>query len=235
MSRTILITGASSSFGQELISRLPNDVRVIAQSRSPLPKINGKDSQITNVISDFSNPDFLTDFDGGVNFNEVDEVVHFAASPLRLQNFVSTTSAQVTSDYQINFVSAFSLISKIIASQKQNFRPLTLVVMLTDMLQTPVKGELSYISSKFALLGLIKSLSVEYRANELRINAVSPSFVETSFVDHFPKFVRDSILRKHPMKRHCTVSEVVDTIEFLLSSKSSFINGQNIPINGGEN
>ena len=37
------------------------------------------------------------------------------------------------------------------------------------------------------------------------------------------------------MKRHCTVSEVVDTIEFLLSSKSSFINGQNIPINGGEN
>ena len=74
MSRTILITGASSSFGQELISRLPNDVRVIAQSRSPLPKINGKDSQITNVISDFSNPDFLTDFDGGVNFNEIDEI-----------------------------------------------------------------------------------------------------------------------------------------------------------------
>jgi 3-oxoacyl-[acyl-carrier protein] reductase len=187
------------------------------------------------VISDFSTPGFMTDFDGEVNFDEINEVVHFAASPLRLQNFVSTTSDQLISDYQINFVSVFSLISKIISSRKQDSGPLTLVVMLTNMLQTPVKGESSYISSKFALLGLIKSLSVEYGANELRVNAVSPSFVETRFVDHFPKFIRESILKKHPMKRHCTVSEVVDTIEFLLSSKSSFINGQSISINGGEN
>jgi 3-oxoacyl-[acyl-carrier protein] reductase len=235
MSRTILITGASSSFGQELISRLPIDVKIVAQSRSPLPKINGEDSRIISVISDFSNPDFLTDFDGKVNFAEIDDVVHLAASPLRLQNFTSTPSEQVESDYKINFVSAFSLISKVISSQKQNIRPIRLVVMLTDMLQTPVKGELSYISSKFALLGLVKSLAVEYSGHELRINAVSPSFVETRFVDHFPKFVRESILKKHPMKRHCSVSEVVDTIEFLLSSKSSFINGQNISVNGGEN
>jgi 3-oxoacyl-[acyl-carrier protein] reductase len=235
MSRTILITGASSSFGEELISRLPNDVKIIAQSRNPLPKINSEGSRIINVISDFSNPGFMTDFDGEVNFDEINEVVHFAASPLRLQNFVSTTSDQLISDYQINFVSVFSLISKIISSRKQDSGPLTLVVMLTNMLQTPVKGESSYISSKFALLGLIKSLSVEYSANELRVNAVSPSFVETRFVDHFPKFIRESILKKHPMKRHCTVSEVVDTIEFLLSSKSSFINGQSISINGGEN
>ena len=96
MSRTILITGASSSFGEELISRLPNDVKIIAQSRNPLPKINSEGSRIINVISDFSNPGFMTDFDSEVNYDEINEVVHFAASPLRLQNFVSTTSTPVS-------------------------------------------------------------------------------------------------------------------------------------------
>ena len=90
MSRTILITGASSSFGQELISRLPIDVKIIAQSRSPLPKINDGDPRIINLISDFSNSDFLSDFNGKVNFAEIDEVVHFVASPMRMQNFGKT-------------------------------------------------------------------------------------------------------------------------------------------------
>ena len=235
MSRTILITGASSSFGQELISRLPNDVKIIAQSRSPLPKINDDDPRIINLISDFSNSDFLSDFNGKVNFAEIDEVVHFVASPMRMQNFAASTSEQLLDDYRTNFLSIVSLLTKVAATRKQNPRQIRVVLMLTDMIGSPKKGETSYITSKFALLGLIESLSKEYSGNELRINAVSPSFVETKYVEHFPEFLRKDIENKHPMKRHCTISEVVDSVEFLLSTKSSFINGQNISINGGEN
>ena len=107
--------------------------------------------------------------------------------------------------------------------------------MLTDMLRSPKKGETSYITSKFALLGLIKSLTTEYSGNDLRVNAVSPSLVETKYVEHFPEFLRKDVLDKHPMNRHCTVSEVIDSVEFLLSPQSLFINGQNFLINGGEN
>ena len=235
MTRTVLITGATSSFGQELITRLPSDAKIIAQSRRSLPSKFSKDPRIINVISDLSKSDFLNDFESQIDFSQVDEVVHFAAAPMRMQNFSATKAEQLLADYQINFLSVVLLLTRVAATRKQNQRQIRVVLMLTDMLRSPKKGETSYITSKFALLGLIESLSTEYSGNDLRINAVSPSLVETKYVEHFPEFLRKDISNKHPMKRHCTVAEVIDSVEFLLSPQSSFINGQNIFINGGEN
>ena len=235
MTRTVLITGATSSFGQELIARLPSDAKIIAQSRQSLPSKFSRDPRIITVISDLSKSDFLNDFESQIDFSQVDEVVHFAAAPMRMQNFSATKSEQLLADYQTNFLSVVSLLTKVAATRKQTQRQIRVVLMLTDMLCSPKKGETSYITSKFALLGLIKSLSTEYSGNDLRINAVSPSLVETKYVEHFPEFLRLDISNKHPMKRHCTVAEVIDSVEFLLSPQSSFINGQNIFINGGEN
>ena len=235
MTRTILITGATSSFGQELIARLPSDTKIIAQCRQPLRSKNSNDPRIISVISDLSKTNFLSDFESQIDFSQVDEVVHFAAAPMRMQNFSATKSEQLLVDYQTNFLSIVSLLARVAATQKQNQRQIRVVLMLTDMLRSPKKGETSYITSKLALLGLIKSLSAEYSGNDLRINAVSPSLVETKYVEHFPEFLRKDISNKHPMKRHCTVAEVIDSVEFLLSPQSSFINGQNIYINGGEN
>ena len=235
MTRTILITGATSSFGHELIARLPSETRIIAQSRQALPSKNSNDPRIISVISDLSNTNFLSDFESQIDFSQVDEVVHFAAAPMLMHNFSATKSEQLLVDYQTNFLSIVSLLARVAATQKQNQRQIRVVLMLTDMLQSPKKGETSYITSKFALLGLIKSLSAEYSGNDLRINGVSPSLVETEYVGHFPEFLRKDISNKHPMKRHCTVAEVIDSVEFLLSPQSSFINGQNIYINGGEN
>ena len=234
MSRTILITGATSSFGQELIARLPSDAKIIAVSRQPLSSEISKDSRIINVITDLATTDFLNNFDNRIDFSQVDEVVHFAAASMRMQNFSSNTSEQLLLDYQINFLSVVALLTKVVATRKQNPRQIRVVLMLTDMLRAAKKGETSYITSKFALLGLVNSLSAEFSGNDLRINAVSPSLVETKFVEHFPEFLRKDISNKHPMKRHCTVAEVLDSVEFLLSPQSSFINGQNIFINGGE-
>ncbi len=235
MTRTILITGATSSFGKELIARLPSDAKIIAISRQPLSVEISKDPRIINVVADLSKYDFTNVFASEADLSQIDEVVHFAASPMRMQNFSASTPEQLLHDYQTNFLSVVSLLTKIVATRKQNLRQIRVVLMLTDMLRSPKKGETSYISSKFALLGLVNSLSKEYSGNDLRINAVSPSLVETKYVEHFPEFLRKDVSNKHPMKRHCTVSEVIDSVEFLLSPQSSFINGQNIFINGGEN
>ena len=234
MSRTILITGATSSFGQELIARLPSDTKIFAQSRDTLPPAIEKDSRVTSIITDFSRSDFLIDFESKVDFESVDEVVHFAAADLRLRRFVETTSEQLLFDYQVNFISIVSLLTKVLATLKKKPRQIKVVIMITDMVRSPKKGEISYLTSKYALLGLVNSLLSEFSGNELRINAISPSFVDTRFVN-IPDFLKRDISNKHPMKRFCTPAEVVDSTEFLLSSQSSFINGQNFFINGGGN
>ncbi len=234
MSRKILITGATSSFGQELIARMPSDALIIAQSRDSLPSKMAIDKRIISIISDFSTSDFLNDFEQKVDFESVDEVVHFAAADLRLRRFIDTTSDQLMFDYKINFISIVSLLTKILETLKNNPRQIKVVIMVTDMVRIPKKGEISYMTSKYALLGLVNSLLSEFSGNQLRINAISPSFVDTRFVN-IPVFLKKDISNKHPMKRFCTPAEVVDSIEFLLSTQSSFINGQNVFINGGGN
>ena len=234
MSRSILITGATSSFGQELISRLPSDAKIFAQSRDILPSTFDEDSRITNIVSDFSRSDFMGDFESRVDFETIDEVIHFAAADLRLKRFIETTTEQLLFDYKINFISIVSLLTKILATLKNKPRQIKVVIMVTDMVRIPKKGEISYMTSKYALLGLVNSLLSEYSGNELRINAISPSFVDTRFVN-IPNFVKVDIANKHPMKRFCTPAEVVDATEFLLSPQSTFINGQNVFINGGGN
>ena len=234
MSRRILITGATSSFGQELIARLPSDALIFAQSRDSLPPNMEIEKRITSIISDFSKSDFLTDFEQKVDFESVDEVVHFAAADLRLKRFIETSAEQLLFDYKINFISIVSLLTKILATLKNKPRQIKVVIMVTDMVRIPKKGEISYMTSKYALLGLVNSLLSEYSGNELRINAISPSFVDTRFVN-IPNFVKVDIANKHPMKRFCTPAEVVDATEFLLSPQSTFINGQNVFINGGGN
>ena len=234
MTRTVLITGATSSFGQELITRLPSDAKIIAQSRDSLPPNMEIDKRITSIISDFSKSEFLTDFEQKVDFESVGEVVHFAAADLRLKRFIETSAEQLLFDYKINFISIVSLLTKILATLKNNPRQIKVVLMVTDMVRIPKKGEISYMTSKYALLGLVNSLLSEYSGNELRINAISPSFVDTRFVN-IPNFVKVDIANKHPMKRFCTPAEVVDATEFLLSPQSTFINGQNVFINGGGN
>ena len=234
MSRSILITGATSSFGQELISRLPSDAKIFAQSRDILPSTFDEDSRITNIVSDFSRSDFMGDFESRVDFETIDEVVHFAAADLRLKRFIETTAEQLLFDYKINFISIVSLLTKVLSTLKSNPRQIKVVIMVSDMVRVPKKGEISYMTSKYALLGLVNSLLSEFSGNGLRINAISPSFVDTRFVN-IPEFLKMDISNKHPMKRFCTPAEVVDSTEFLLSSKSSFINGQNFFINGGGN
>ena len=65
-----MITGATSSFGRELISRLPGDVRIVAVSRQPLPPEMCNESEIINVISDLAKTDFLNNFDNKVDLKE---------------------------------------------------------------------------------------------------------------------------------------------------------------------
>lgn len=141
MSRTLLITGATSSFGQELIARLPSDAKIIAVSRQPLSPEMSKDSRITNVITDLATTDFLNNFNK-IDFSQVNEVVHFAAASMRMQNFSSNTPEQLLHDYQTNFLSIVALLTKIIKTRKHNDRQIRVVLMLTDMLRSPKKERL---------------------------------------------------------------------------------------------
>ena len=93
----------------------------------------------------------------------------------------------------------------------------------------------AYASSKGALISLTKSLASELANKKIRINSISPGFTKTSFYKKFKKKKKlyNWTLSRIPMNRWGSPTEVSNLVSFLVSENSSYINGENINIDGG--
>ena len=97
----------------------------------------------------------------------------------------------------------------------------------------PPKALTQYTTVKYALLGLVRSLASEYSDKNIQINAVSPSMVETKFLDTIDEKIVELNAYNHPLKRNAKVKDITPIIKMLASNESDYINGINIPITGG--
>lgn len=80
-------------------------------------------------------------------------------------------------------------------------------------------GIAAYAASKAAVLGFTKALAVEMASRGIRVNAVSPGFVQTDLTKDIPEEMRARILEKTPLKRLVAAEEVAQAVLFLLNSK----------------
>ena len=96
-----------------------------------------------------------------------------------------------------------------------------------------VGGGSAYSASKHAVLGLTKSAAIEYGPMNIRVNAVCPGFIDTDLIKEVPKKIIEFNTKINPMKRLGKTKEVADTIVWLMSNESSFINGHLMTIDGG--
>ncbi|CAG9820584.1 unnamed protein product [Phaedon cochleariae] len=90
----------------------------------------------------------------------------------------------------------------------------------------------AYISSKMALLGLMKMSSRQLAKHGITVNSVAPGPVLTAFGEIF-RDKEDEVDILCPMKRFGTPEEVANIVAFLASEESSYITGENVVVNGG--
>jgi NAD(P)-dependent dehydrogenase (short-subunit alcohol dehydrogenase family) len=94
---------------------------------------------------------------------------------------------------------------------------------------------LSYASSKGGIKQVTKCFAVEWAKYNIRVNAVSPGYIETplsSGATQDPVF-QERILSRTPLRRFGKPEEVAAAVDFLCSSDASFITGTVLPIDGG--
>lgn len=94
-------------------------------------------------------------------------------------------------------------------------------------------GQANYASAKAGLVGLTKSLAVEYASKNIRVNCIVPGLIETEMTDALKPAFREQFMSQIPMGRFGTAEEVAAGVLFFASDASSYITGAALHINGG--
>lgn len=95
-------------------------------------------------------------------------------------------------------------------------------------------GAVAYSAAKGGVLTLTRGLARELGPKGIRVNAVSPGMINTTFHNVFTKpEVREKVAAATPLRREGNPEEVADLVIYLASDASSFITGASIEINGG--
>ena len=107
-----------------------------------------------------------------------------------------------------------------------------IVVISSTSGQTGMPGQANYCASKFGIIGAAKSLAVEVGRRNINVNVVAPGFIETDMTED----LRDNfgeVKKTIPLRRIGSVDDIANAVEFLISDKASYIQGQVIAVNGG--
>jgi len=92
----------------------------------------------------------------------------------------------------------------------------------------------AYSASKAGVIGLTRSLAKEYARFQVRVNAVAPGYIEnTGMVDRIPEDQMNAFHKKIAMGHLGEVSDIAEAVSFLASSKSKYITGQTLVVDGG--
>lgn len=94
-------------------------------------------------------------------------------------------------------------------------------------------GAAFYCASKGAVVNLTRAMALDHGGDGVRINAVCPSLVKTNMTNDWPQDIRDKFNERIALGRAAEPEEIASVVTFLASDDASFINGVNLPVDGG--
>jgi NAD(P)-dependent dehydrogenase (short-subunit alcohol dehydrogenase family) len=100
-----------------------------------------------------------------------------------------------------------------------------------------IKGSPAYTAAKHGVIGLTKSAALDYAAQNIRINAVCPGYIETPMMDRFTDDTpegRAKVIFEEPIGRMGKPEEIAAAVLWLCSDAARFIIGHALVVDGGQ-
>lgn len=243
--KTILVLGASSDVGMAYIKRLqsihkPDEAQIIAHYRTMSPKLeelieSSKNVPIEAMQADLLIPDAVSRLTEQIQakYTAPTHILHLVAGKFRHMRLRQFDSSIVSDEMQTQVLSLGAIFKAFLPIMAKSRYGKVVVMLTAYTIGVPPKFVTDYIVCKYALLGLMKAAAAEYCDKGLCINGISPSMIETKFLDDIDNRIVEMSAAESPLKRNMNVAEVIAAIEFLMSDENSYMCGTNLNLSGG--
>ncbi len=233
----IILTGSTGVIGNSILEKLYNvNANIIATgtNQNKLNHIKEKYPKIITKQFDIS------------KHNEIEKFIENCSNDFQNKIDVLINNAGITQDnltirmkdeewnkvINLNLTSSFLLckysIKKMIKNKSGKIINITSIVGHTGNI-----GQANYSASKAGLVGMSKSLALEYGKKNIKINCLSPGFIKSEMTDKINENFKQLLQEKISLNRFGSPEDVANAVAFLSSSLSDYITGETIHVNGG--
>lgn len=237
----VAVTGASRGIGHAIVKHFyDKGWEVITMARTPFSEVcPWADGIVKHIRVDLASPDSILEaienLKALIGDNGLSALINNAGISPKLSDGSRMAASQTDIDtfltvQQINLIAPLMLTQHLLEPLKEAKGSIVNVSSIAGTQIHPFAGS-AYAVSKAALTALTRELAHELGGTGIRVNSVAPGEIETSILSPGTEAVVQSEV---PMGRLGSPREVAEVVFFLASDQASYVNGSEIPINGGQ-
>jgi len=234
--KNIFITGASGGIGNALVKKfvsLGGNILGSGTKTEKLDKIKKQFPSIKVKKFDMADQSRIEEFVNEVTLElgGLDILVNNAG--INVDNLsLRMKDEEWKKVIDINLTSTFLLTKHAIKKMLKN--KFGRIVNITSVVgHTGNLGQSNYSASKSGIIGMSKSLAIEYAKKNITVNCVSPGFIATDMTTNIAEKVKLYLTSRIPMGKLGTGDDVSNCVAFLSSDQASYVTGETIHVNGG--
>ena len=234
--KKIILTGGSRGIGLSILDKLcsyKSKVLIIGSNNKNLliAKKNYPNILVENINLENHNK-IIENFPGYIHkLGGLDILINNAGitkDNLALRMSLEDWNAVINVNLTSSFLLSQQAIKFMIRNKKGSIINISSVVGHTGN-----SGQVNYSSSKAGLVAMSKTLAREYAKKNIRVNCISPGFIETDMTRILNDELKKMLLNQIPMGKMGNSEDISNAASFLASDYSSYITGETIHVNGG--
>ena len=225
--KNILLTGASGGIGYAIARKFleNSDAKMILQYNAHAQKIESLKEEFPYRIDSYK----AEEIDDA--YKKLDIIIHSAGISV-VDTINHTKVEDISKIISVNLKSPILITQKLVGKMIE--KKSGVIIFISSMWGiTGSSCESVYSATKGGIIAFSNSLSKELGPSNIRVNSVSPGFINTAMNDNIKVEDRDLFVSEIPLLRAGEATDVSNAIYFLCSDEASYISGANLRVDGG--